>query len=243
MEEAKLKGDLVAVKKFAQATSKLDDKMIEDSKTLLDFLGVPVVQAPSEGEAQIAYMVNNGDVWASASQDYDTVLFGAKRLLRNFAVTRTRKVRDTSVALDIELILLSKLFENLELNREQLIEMGILIGTDFYEGIAGVGQKTAYNLIKRYKSIKEIIASKVTVRGKIIELDLDLIENVKELFLNPSVEKSYPALTKSKPNFEKIEDFLIDKHNFSESRVKNALERLKKIDSASKQTSLEKFIK
>ncbi len=238
MEEAKLKGDLVEARKFAQATSKLDDKMIEDSKTLLYYLGVPIVQAPSEGEAQIAYMVNKGDVWASASQDYDTLLFGAKRLLRNFAVTRTRKVRDTSVTLDIEWILLSKLLENLDLHQEQLIEMGILIGTDFYEGIAGVGQKTAYNLIKKYKSIKEINASNVIVRGKIIELDLDLIEIVKELFLNPSIEENYPSLNKGKPKFDKIEDFLINKHNFSESRVKNALERLKKIESASKQTSL-----
>jgi len=241
MEEAQLKGDLVEARKFAQATSKLDEKMIEDSKILLNYLGVPVVQAPSEGEAQIAYMVNNGDVWASASQDYDTLLFGAKRLLRNFAVTRSRKVGDTSITLDIEWILLPRLLENLDITREQLIEMGILIGTDFYEGVFGIGEKTAYSLIKKHNSIKEIVSKKVKVRGQIIDLNLDLIEMVKDLFLNPSIEENYPSLNKGKPKFDKIEDFLIDKHNFSESRVKNALERLKKIEFASKQTSLEQF--
>ena len=243
MEEAQLKGDLIEARKFAQATSKLDEKMIEDSKTLLNYLGVPVVQAPSEGEAQIAYMVNKGDVWASASQDYDTLLFGAKRLLRNYAVSRSRKVGDTSITLDIEWILLSKLLENLDLTQEQLVEMGILIGTDFYEGISGVGQKTAYNLIKKYKSIKRINASNVTVRGKLVELDLDLVENVKDIFLNPlAVAVVMPHYFASQ-NFDKIEDFLINKHNFSSSRVKNAFERLKKIEAASKQTSLEQFFK
>jgi len=238
MEEAQLKGDLVEARKFAQATSKLDEKMIEDSKSLLDFMGVPVVQASSEGEAQIAYMVNKGDVWGSASQDYDTLLFGAKRLLRNFAVTRSRKVGDTSITLDIEWILLPRLLENLDITREQLIEMGILIGTDFFEGVKGIGEKTAYSLIKKHNSIKGIVSKKVKVRGQIIDLNLDLIEKVKDLFLNPSIEENYPLLNKGKPKFDKIEDFLINKHNFSESRVKNALERLKKIDSASKQKTL-----
>ncbi len=243
MEDAQLKGDLVEARKFAQATSKLDEKMIEDSKSLLDFMGVPVVQASSEGEAQIAYMVNKGDVWGSASQDYDTLLFGAKRLLRNFAVTRSRKVGDTSITLDIEWILLPRLLENLDITREQLIEMGILIGTDFFEGVKGIGEKTAYSLIKKHNSIKEIVSKKVKVRGQIIDLNLDLIEMVKDLFLNHSIEENYPSLNKGKPKFDKIKDFLINKHNFSESRVKNALERLKKIESASKQTSLEQFFK
>jgi len=238
MEEAQLKGDLVEARKFAQATSKLDEKMIEDSKSLLDFMGVPVVQASSEGEAQIAYMVNKGDVWGSASQDYDTLLFGAKRLLRNFAVTRSRKVGDTSITLDIEWILLPRLLENLDITREQLIEMGILIGTDFFEGVKGIGEKTAYSLIKKNNSIKEIVSKKVKVRGQIIDLNLDLIEKVKNLFLNPSIEENYPSLNKGKPKFDKIEDFLINKHNFSESRVKNALERLKKIESTSQQKTL-----
>jgi len=238
MEEAQLKGDLVEARKFAQATSKLDEKMIEDSKSLLDFMGVPVVQASSEGEAQIAYMVNKGDVWGSASQDYDTLLFGAKRLLRNFAVTRSRKVGDTSITLDIEWILLPRLLENLDITREQLIEMGILIGTDFFEGVKGIGEKTAYSLIKKNNSIKEIVSKKVKVRGQIIDLNLDLIEKVKNLFLNPSIEENYPSLNKGNPKFDKIEDFLINKHNFSESRVKNALERLKKIESTSQQKTL-----
>lgn len=243
MEEAKKKGDIVSVRKFAQATSKLNDEMLDDSKKLLIYMGVPVVQAISEGEAQIAYMVNKGDIWASASQDYDTLLFGAKRLLRNFAVTRSRKVGDTTVPLDIEWILIDKLLEKLNLSLEQLIEMGILIGTDFFEGIEGVGQKTAYNLIKEYGSIKNLNASNVKVRKKTIDLDMDLIDRVKDIFQNPLVETNYLPLKEEKTQYSKIEEFLIEERNFSESRVKNALERLKKKDTASKQTSLDHFFK
>jgi len=243
MEEAKKKGDIVGVRKFAQATSRLDSNMIKESMDLLDYMGIPVVQAPSEGEAQIAYMVNQGDVWASASQDYDTLLFGAKKLLRNFAINRTRKVGDTSVSLDIEWILLPKLLEKLDITQEQLIEMGILIGTDFFEGVEGIGQKTAFDLITKYKSIKKINENSLKVRGKIIDLDIEVIEKVKNIFLNPSVEKNYQSLKWKKPNFDKIEEFLIGKHNFSEGRVKNALDRLKKKESESMQTSLDRFFK
>ncbi|GAG88482.1 unnamed protein product [marine sediment metagenome] len=107
--------------------------MIEESKKLIESMGIPIIQASSEGEAQSAYMVEVGDAWACASQDYDTLLFGGERLLRNFAINRSKKVRDTTVTLDIEYVSLSKFLKNLEINREQLVEMGILIGTDFFQ--------------------------------------------------------------------------------------------------------------
>ncbi|MHA2182393.1 MAG: FEN1 family endonuclease, partial [Promethearchaeota archaeon] len=100
MIEAQDAEDFKEAKKFAQMTSKLDSGMIEESKKLIESMGIPIVQASSEGEAQSAYMVEAGDAWACASQDYDTLLFGGERLLRNFAINRTKKVRDTTVTLD-----------------------------------------------------------------------------------------------------------------------------------------------
>ena len=111
MIKAQDAGDFREAKKFAQFTSKLDSNMLEESKKLIAFMGIPIVQASSEGEAQSAYMVELGDAWACASQDYDTLLFGGKRLIRNFAISRSKKVKDTSVTLDIEYISLSKFFK------------------------------------------------------------------------------------------------------------------------------------
>ena len=135
------------------------------------------------------------------------------------------------------------LAENLDISREQLIEMGILIGVDFYPGIKGIGQHTALDLIRKYGSLEKIIMNKVTVGKKEINIEPELIHEIKEIFLNPDVNKEYPKLVWNKINYEKIEELLIENHNFSKQRVEGALERLKKIDSSKVQTSLDSFFK
>jgi len=243
MVEAQDAEDFKEAKKYAQLTSKLDAGMIEESKKLIESMGIPIVQASSEGEAQSAYMVEVGDAWACASQDYDTLLFGGERLLRNFAINRSKKVRDTKVTLDIEYVSLSKFLKNLEINREQLVEMGILIGNDFYPGIKGVGQKTALDLIKKYGSIENILKNRIKVGSKEILLDLKLVEQVKKIFLFPDVKKDYNEPKSKKINFERIEELLIEEHNFSRQRVESALDRLRKLDSSKVQVSLDDFLK
>ncbi len=228
-------------RKFAQRTSKLDTGMITESKKLIEYMGVPIVQAGSEGEAQSAYLVEVDDAWACASQDYDTLLFGGKRLIRNFAISRSKKVKNTTVTLDIEYISLSKFLNNLGITREQLIEMGILIGTDFFPGVKGIGQKTALELIKKYESIENILKNKVKIGKKEILMDLDEAKQVKNIFLNPEIKKDYNIKKSKKIDFEKLEDLLIEQHNFSKQRVENALDRLRKLDSSKVQVSLDDF--
>lgn len=237
------KEDLVEAKKYAQLTSKLDSNMIEESKKLIQYLGLPIVDAKSEGEAQSAYLVEVGAAWACASQDYDTLLFGGERLLRNFAISRSKKVKDTTVTLDIEYISLSKFLEQLKITKEQLIEMGILIGTDFFPGVKGIGQHKALELIKQYGSLKNIINSNVKIGKVEIDIDQDIIDKIKDIFLYPDIEKNYPTLKWEKINYEKIEELLIEQHNFSDQRVRNALERLRKQDSSKRQVSLDNFFK
>lgn len=243
MVEAQEAEDFREAKKFAQQTSKLTTDMIEESKKLLENLGIPVFQASSEGEAQSAYLVEKGDAWACASQDYDTLLFGGDRLIRNFAVSRSKKVKDTTVTLDIEYVSLPKLLENLKITRDQLVEMGILIGTDFFPGIPGIGQHKALDLIKKYKSIKNIVSEKVKVGKNDIQLDLELVEQLKNIFLTPDIRNNYPKIKFSKINYEKIKELLIEIHNFDNQRVENALDRLRKLDSSKTQISLDNFIK
>jgi flap endonuclease-1 len=243
MVEAQEKEDFEQAKKYAQFTSSLNENMIDESKKLIEYLGIPVVQANSEGEAQAAYLVSKGDAWATASQDYDSLLFGTKRLIRNFAITRTRKVRDTTTSVDIEYISLSKFLDVLGISREQLIEMGILIGTDFYPGIKGIGQHTALDLIKQHVTLENIINKKITIRKKTIDIDLDIVNEIKKIFLNPNVNKIYPKPKWKGVNYEKVEELLIEEHNFSSQRVKNALNQLRKQDLSKRQASLDDFFK
>ena len=243
MVEAQEVEDFEKATRLAQLTSTLDENMIGESKKLIEYLGIPVIQAKSEGEAQAAYLVNKGDAWGCASQDYDSLLFGAKKLIRNFAVTRTRKIKDTTTSVDIEYISLSKFLDGLKINREQLIEMGILIGTDFYPGIKGIGQHTALDLIRQYGSLESILKNKITIRKKTIDIDLDIVEQIKEIFLNPNVNKSYLKPKWKGVNYEKVEELLIEEHNFSSQRVKNALTQLRKRDLSKRQASLDDFFR
>ena len=243
MIKAQEKEDFREAKKFAQMTSKLDNNMIEESKKLVTYFGIPVIEASSEGEAQSAYLVKVGDAWGCASQDYDTLLFGGERLIRNFAISRSKKVKETTVTLDIEFISLSKFLENLNITQEHLIDMGILIGTDFYPGIKGIGQHTALNLIKKYGNIENIINDHVKVGATEIKVEEDIINQIKEIFLYPDIKEGYPKLIWQKIDYDKIEELLIEKHNFSKQRIENALERLKKQDSSKRQKSLDSFFK
>ena len=243
MVEAQEEEDFEKAMRYAQYSSTLNESMVRESKKLIEYLGIPVIQADSEGEAQAAYLVSKGDAWACASQDYDSLLFGAKRLIRNFAITRTRKVKDTTTSVDIEYISLSKFLEQLNINREQLIEMGILIGTDFYPGIKGIGQHTALDLIKKHGSLENIIRNNITIRNKSIDISLDIVNEIKEIFLNPNVNQNYTKPKWIGINYDKVEELLIEEHNFSSQRVKNALKQIKKQDLSKRQASLDDFFK
>ncbi|MCD6485055.1 MAG: flap endonuclease-1 [Candidatus Odinarchaeota archaeon] len=235
-KEALKEGDLESARKYAQAAIKVDETVISESKTLIQALGIPVVQAPSEGEAQAAYMAKKGHTWASASQDYDSLLFGSPRLVRNLTLRRKRKVAGKSsfVEVDLELVELETVLRELGITQEQLVDIGILVGTDYNEGVKGIGPKKAYQLIKKYNSLEEI------VKREKVNLDWELVEKIRNIFLNPDVTDDYQIEFKE-PNSEKIVELLVEIHDFSEERVKKALERLDILKEKSKQTSLDQW--
>ncbi len=221
--EAAIKaGSMEDARKYAQATATVKELMIEDSKRLLKGLGIPWVQAPSEGEAQAAYMAMKGDVWAAASQDHDSLLFGAPRMVKNLTISGKRKLpnRQAYVEIEPEMIELAETLTDLGLTREQLVDVGILIGTDYNpDGVKGVGPKTALKLVREYGDITTIVNRTP---------DIDLPENVnriKEFFLRPDVRSDY-ALNWTKPDVEEIVDFLCKERDFSEDRVRKALDRM-----------------
>jgi len=223
-EEAVAVGDIEAARMYAQMSAHLTSEMVEVSKRLLTSMGIPWVQAPSEGEAQAAYMVIRGDAWATASQDYDSLLFGSPRLIRNLAITGRRKLPKKEAYIEIkpELIELDSLLNGLKVTREQLIDIAILIGTDYNpDGVRGVGPKTAYQLIKTYGSLEKAIK---TLPGAKFPVPP---EEIRRLFLNPPVTSSY-ALEWSDPNPDKIVELLVKEFEFSEERVRSAIERLLK---------------
>lgn len=217
--------------KYAQAASRLTQEMIEEAKTLLKYMGIPVVQAPSEGEAQASYMVLNGDADYTASQDYDSLLFGSPKLVRNLTITGKRKLPSKNIYVDVKLerIELQRVLKQLEVTREQLIEIGILIGTDYNQGIKGIGPKKALKLIKKHGSIE----------GVLRELNQNLANwrEIKEYFLNPKVTSDY-EIKFNPPDSEGIKQFLCEEHSFSRERIDRVLERLSILRDTFKQRTL-----
>ncbi|AFK50990.1 flap endonuclease-1 [Thermogladius calderae 1633] len=223
-EEAVKEGDLEAARRYAMMSSKLTSDMVEEAKRLLKVMGIPWVQAPAEGEAQAAFMVRRGDAYASASQDYDSLLFGSPRLVRNLTISGKRKLprKDAYVEVKPEVIELSKLTEKLGITREQLIDIGILLGTDYNpEGFEGIGPKTALTLIRTYGSIEKIPKGYLRTREEV-----DVVK-IKNYFLHPPVTAEY-KLEWIEPDQKGIVEVLVKDHDFNEERVKNAVERLSK---------------
>ncbi|RLE89377.1 MAG: flap endonuclease-1 [Thermoprotei archaeon] len=235
-EEALARGDLEAARIYAQQASKLTQDMVEEAKKLLDFMGIPWVQAPSEGEAQAAYMVIKGDAWATASQDYDSLLYGTTRLIRNLTITGRRKLPRRNIYIEIkpELILLKELLSALGITREQLVDIAILLGTDYNPGGAkGIGPKRALKLIREYRALEKIVGI-----VKFVDLSVDPLE-IKRLFLNPEVTSNYTVKWRE-PDVDKVIDLLCGEHDFSEERVRAALGRaVKAFKELSVQTSLD----
>ena len=223
-EEALKRGDLEEARIYAQQTSKLTTYMVDEAKKLLTYLGVPWVQAPSEGEAQAAYMVVKGDVWASASQDYDSLLYGAPRLIRNLTISGRRKIakRNIYINISLELIFLEEVLKKLDITRVQLIDIAILLGTDYNPGgVRGIGPKKALELIKRYGGLEKII--------KIIGKESFNVDpfSIREIFLKPEISDDY-KLEWGNVDEDKLIKLLCDSHDFSYDRVKKAIERVKK---------------
>jgi len=229
-------GRVEDARKFAQRAGRVDTDMINQAKALLDVIGIPWVQAPGEGEAQAARLVQRGDAWAAASQDFDSLLFGAPTLVRNLAITGRRKLPGKDVYVEVfpELIELERVLGELGLTREQLVDIGVLIGTDFNEGIKGIGPKKALELVKKHGSMAEIV--KTELGGK---FEVDPME-VREIFLKPDVTDQY-QLRWGDPDPEGIKSFLCGEHDFSEDRVQSGIEKLMKGKAERGQAQIEKW--
>lgn len=220
-EQALQEGRMEEARSYAQMTSRLKDYMAEDSKRLLTQMGVPWVQAPSEGEAQAAYLAKKGDTNYCASQDYDSLLFGAPMLVRNVTISGRRKLPRKPVYVEVipEIIELDQVLKELTVTREQLVDIGILVGTDFNpEGVKGIGPKTALKLIKQHGSLEKLLPTL-----KEAEFPVET-QRIREIFLNPKVTDNY-KLTWKELDIEGVVNFLCRERDFSEKRVRKALKK------------------
>ncbi|PYB68088.1 flap endonuclease-1 [Thermoplasma sp. Kam2015] len=231
LEEAIERGE-ENLRQYYSRVNYITPQIVDDTKKLLDYMGIPYVDAPSEGEAQASYMTKK-NVDGVISQDYDCLLFGAKKILRNFAIYGRRKVPRKNVYRTIypEYILLDETLTVNQINHDQLIDIGILVGTDFNEGIKGIGAKKALVLIKKEGNIKNVL--------KRLGKEIENLDEIEDFFRNPpviDVDFKFGQL-----DADGVERFLCDEHDFSRDRIRDHLETLKKNYQASTQSKLDSF--
>ena len=219
--EALQRGEMGEAKKFGSRALKLTREMVFEAKTLLNYLGIPVVEAPQEGEAQASVMVSKKLVDGVVSQDFDCLLFGANELYRNVGFSGKRKVAGKNFYVDIkpEHISLERVLLQLKIDRKKLIWLGLLVGTDFNNKFPKIGPKTAIKLVQENNSFESIIEK----TG--FEPDFDYKE-IEDIFLNPvSKEVKEIDLIEKMPDKEKGLEFLVEKHDFSKERVESTLNK------------------
>jgi flap endonuclease-1 len=250
-EEALAEGDLERARSKAAQTSKLTKEMIEQAKRLALALGLGVVQAPSEGEAQATALVQEGRAHAVSSQDYDSLLFGAPRLVRNLAVTGRRRLPRKQVWVDVvpEEIELAAAEEEIGLPRARLVDLALLLGTDFNAGVKGIGPKKALALLAKYHDLDAVrlAVEAGTMEEKAVAKalaegwdDLGDVAVLRRVFLEPDVEANAP-IERAALDGEEVVHILVAEHGFSEGRVRAALERYEKARAGKKQKSLDAF--
>jgi flap endonuclease-1 len=230
--EALIKQDYRKAFSKAVVTGKIDEEILNSTKRLLNLLGIPYIEAPSEAEAQAAYMAINGTAWACATKDYDALLFGAPRIVRYLSIKGFEFLPSKGIMRPIkpELVIAEEVYKELNINREQLIDLAILVGTDFNEGIKGIGPKKALELIKKYKKIENM---PLNIRKKLP----DNYEEIRNFFLNPPVLKEF-SIKFGDIDEKGLIEFLVHEMDFSEERVRGAIERMRKGIIKRKQGSL-----
>lgn len=213
-------GDYSTAQKMAQRCVRYTPEMVEESMEMLHLMGIPAFRAKAEGEAQAAVMAANGQLDAVATQDWDALLYGSPVVIRNFSSDGSRRMGRIIHAQRIEL---KQLLEDNEITREQLIDLAIMIGTDFHPGIKGIGPKTGLKLIKAHGTIEAICAEK----DKEIPNRLD---EIRAVFHNhPVVEVANEDLLQGEVDVEGLRKFLVDERQFSEKRFNNAIEQLESV--------------
>jgi len=228
-------GDMVQARKYAEASTVLRRDMVADAKELLDAMGIPWVDAPSEGEAQATTMAIEGTVNAVASQDHDSIVFGAPVLVRNVTISGKRRLPSKGIVINVvpERITLSSVLEATGLTREQLVDFAILLGTDFNpDGFEGVGPATALKYLKKYGRLEDI----KELRDALQAVDFGAI---RKLYLNA------PSIKGFRPEFRpmdkaKVISFLVGEHSFSRDRVEAAIGRVQS-SKATQSETLEKW--
>jgi flap endonuclease-1 len=239
LKEATDNQDISEMKKYAGRTTKVTGDMVEESKLLLTALGIPYIVAPSEGEAQAGHLVNTGKADYVASQDFDCLIYGGTKVVRNLSLSNKRKKINALTYTQVlpETLSLQDTLNQLDINLEQLQVLAMLVGTDFNRGgIKGLGPKKSLQLVKDHKDNPKDIFEEIKFNDECLHSWQDILKTIQEMPVEDIDEITWKDVDE-----EQLQELLVKKHDFSTERVNNAIELINKAKNASRQQSLDSF--
>jgi flap endonuclease-1 len=219
LAEAEERGDAVEAARLEARTQRLTNTILETTRELLALLDVPTVDAPAEGEAQAAYMARRGDADYAGSEDYDTLLFGAPRTLRQLTSKGQPELMDLDATLDRH-----------DITLEQLIDVAILCGTDFNPGVDGVGPKTALGAITEHGDLWAAVEAE---GWRVPNAD-----RVRDLFRDPPVTDDYAVDADIDPDLTAAREYVTETWEVDADEVERGFER---IEASLVQTGLDRW--
>ena len=225
-EKAVQEKDVENMAKFAKRTSRLTSEMVVEAKELIEALGLPIIQAPSEAEAQASYMVAKGDGYAVGTQDADSFMFGAAKVIKNLTISGKRRKpgKVAYVTVKPELIELGAALNEMGIDREQLIALGMLIGTDFnIGGIKGIGPKNGLKLVKKFGKDFDALFEEVKWSEFFDTEWTEVYYTIKKMPVTDDYTLEWKDVSK-----DKLFEILREKHDFSEERILSTVEKLQK---------------
>jgi flap endonuclease-1 len=232
LDQATEQGDEERMNMLSKRTIRVSKEQTEDAKKLLRLMGVPVIEAPSEAEAQCAELCKSGKVYATATEDMDALTFGTSILLRHFTFSEARK-------LPIQEIDLNKVLEGMDITMAQFVDICILCGCDFTDSIRGIGPKKAYSYIKKYNNIEGVLKNMPTQHKAPEKFPFS---EVRTIFNQPEVIKGEDIDLKwEEVDEEGLKQFLVKEKKFDETRVQNAIAKLKATRKQGSQGRLDSF--
>lgn len=233
-EEAK--AAIAEADKLSKRTVRMDKTHQDEAKHLLRLMGVPVVEAPCEAEAQCAALAKAGVVWAAASEDMDTLCFGAPRLLRRLTFSEARKLPVWQI--DLETVL-----ADMELTMGEFVDVCILCGCDYLEPLKGIGPKKALERIRKHGTLEAVVEA-LRADAKFAVPEAYPIDEAQALFHEADVADPAavaPSVKWTTPDEAGLIDYLVGQKGFNIDRVRSAIERLKKARNKGSQKRMESF--
>ena len=239
LKDASAQGNIAEMKKYASRTVRINDEMLEESKKLLRALGIPIIQAPSEGEAQAAHLVVKGDADYVASQDFDCLIYGGPKVVRNLSISQKRKKINalTYKTIQPEILTLEDTLQQLNLTLDQLRVLAMLIGTDFNRGgVKGLGPKKGLALVQKHGENSKELFEEINFNEESHATWEDIFDTIKNMPTTDEYTITYTPIDK-----EAVRELLVTEHDFSSERIDNALEQIDKARNKSRQQNLNAF--